>query len=121
MEKKRVLVVEDEPALSSIVSNMLEAFGWESTVAGSAKEAKSQMAKESFRFIIIDLTLPDMPGTDLYKEIVKTYPEYRGQVILTSGFTLTEETEQLLEKDKLAFLSKPYSLDKFKKVIERWN
>ncbi len=120
MPSKRVLLVEDEQSLSEIILKMIEAFGLDGTGAESAKMARSKLDEERFDLLIIDLTLPDMPGIELYKAIVEEKPEYRGKVVFTSGFTPDEELEELLEKENITFLPKPFPINKFKEIIENY-
>jgi len=118
--EKKVLIIEDEPDLASVFVSLLEVFGFQSEVAESAGLAKEMIARDQFRFLIIDLTLPDSSGIDLYQEIIAQYPQYKGEIIFTSGFNITDELNQILKRDGASFLAKPFSMDKLKKVLERW-
>ena len=120
IEKKRVLIIEDEPDLSAVFVNLLEVFGFASSVADSAQAAKNSLANGKFDLFIIDLTLPDRSGIDLYKDIISIHPEYKGKVIFTSGFNVSDELNKIMERDSVSFLAKPFSMDKLKKVLERW-
>ncbi len=121
LEKRRVLVVEDEPALSGIITTMLEVFGFEGMIAENAEIAKKILQEEQFNFLILDLTLPDLPGLELYKEIIGIYSQYKGQVIFTSGFNASEELETIIENDGADFLPKPFTIEKFQKIVSKWN
>jgi len=118
--KKQVLIIEDEPDLSAVFVNLLEVFGFEGSVADTAQQAKNILVHHEYDLFIIDLTLPDRPGIDLYKDIVVLHPEYKGKVIFTSGFNVTDELHQIIERDGASFLAKPFSMDKLKKVLDRW-
>ncbi len=120
MSQKRVLIVEDEAALSGIFQNMLEAFGLTGKVVDSAAAAKSEVKKADYDYLILDLTLPDQPGTELYREIVEMKPGFRGKAVFTSGFSKDEELMELIEAENLQFLPKPFSLDQFQEVIGNW-
>jgi len=120
MENKRILVVEDEAPLASIMVNMLEYFNFQGEVAVSGEEALTKMQSIDFAYLIIDLSLPDMNGMELYQEIIKQNSDYRGKAAFTSGFNVSDELKELMERDGLAFLPKPFSIDKFKEVMENW-
>ena len=119
-EKKQVLIIEDEPDLSAVFVNLLEVFGFRGSVAHNAQLALDNLTQRQFDLFIIDLTLPDRPGLDLYKEIVTIYPQYQGKVIFTSGFNVSDELNQIMKRDGASFLAKPFSMDKLKKVLDRW-
>ncbi len=120
METKRILIVEDEAPLAGIMVNMLEYFNFQGEVAVNGEEALDKIKSGEFAYLIIDLSLPDLNGMELYRQIIKRHPDYRGKVAFTSGFNVTDELKKLLEKDELAFLPKPFSIDKFKEVMENW-
>ena len=119
MLKKRVLIVEDEPDLSAVFVNLLDVFGVQSQVAEDASMAKKAIVKDKFDFVIIDLTLPDESGVDLYKEMVLSHPEYKGNVIFTSGMNVSEELGEIMREDGISFLAKPFSIEKLKQALER--
>ncbi len=118
--QKKVLVIEDEPDLASVFVSLLEVCGFDSSVAENAHLAKSAVARDQFDLLIIDLTLPDSSGVDLYHELLALHPRYKGQVIFTSGFNVSDELNHVLKRDGASFLAKPFSMDKLKKVLERW-
>lgn len=119
MLKKRVLIVEDEPDLSAVFVNLLDVFGVQSQVAENASMAKKAIVHDKFDFAIIDLTLPDESGVDLYKDMVLSQPEYKGNVIFTSGMNATEELGEIMREDGISFLAKPFSIEKLKQALER--
>ena len=119
MLRKRVLIVEDEPDLSAVFVNLLDVFGVQGKVAKNASVAKKSLSEEKFDFLIIDLTLPDESGVDLYKDMVLSHPEYRGNVIFTSGMNVTEDLSKIMHDDGISFLAKPFSIEKLKQVLER--
>jgi DNA-binding NtrC family response regulator len=119
MIEKRALIVEDEPDLSAVFVNLLDVFGVRSKVAESASVAKKTIVKEKFDFIIIDLTLPDESGVELYKDMVLSHPEYKGNVIFTSGMNATEDLSKIMHDDGISFLAKPFTIEKLKQALER--
>ena len=120
VQPKKVLVVEDEKDLSAVFVNILNTFGFNSTVAETGEVAKNSLKSDNFDFLIIDITLPDQTGLELYKQIISTNPFYKGNVIFTSGATASEELKTIIEKDGITFLSKPFSINEFKQVLDRW-
>lgn len=120
VDRKKVLIVEDEPDLAAVFVNLLDIFGLDCRTAESAQSAQAMVRKEKFNFLIIDLTLPDLSGIDLYRDIVLESPEYKGQVIFTSGMNISDELNQIMAKDNTSFLAKPFSLDKLKQAVQKW-
>ncbi|MFZ0392083.1 MAG: response regulator [Calditrichia bacterium] len=120
MDEKKILIVEDEPALASIVLQMLEVFGWTGIITSSAHEALQQLDAEEFRFILMDLSLPDKSGLQLYEDVIQKNPDYRGRVVFSSGYNVSGDLEDVIKRDNLQFLPKPYSINKFKEILEKW-
>ncbi len=70
MHRGRILVVDDEEKIASIVKAYLEKEGFTVTVAHTGQKALSAL-KEGFDLIILDLMLPDMDGEDICQTIRK--------------------------------------------------
>nr|ACN58987.1 GAF sensor hybrid histidine kinase [uncultured bacterium BLR19] len=70
-EKKSILIVEDNELDSSQIAKMHDDEKLLITIAGTAKEALEKVATEDFDCIILDYTLPDMPGQELLSEVSK--------------------------------------------------
>ena len=117
MDTKRVLIIEDEVDVSNILQNVLKLAQIESDIASSGKEALQKLQQTTFHGIILDLTLPDTHGKDLYHQIVAHHPELKGKVLFTSGYNLDEELERLLEESGNRFMQKPFQLMELKAVI----
>jgi DNA-binding NtrC family response regulator len=117
MNKQRILIVEDETSLSDIILHMLEFFGHEGITANNGITALKIIDKEAFDCIIMDLTLPDFSGIELYKKFIRKNPAYRERIIFTSGHSITNELSDLIKKDHLSFLPKPFTVDQFQSMI----
>lgn len=80
-----LLLVEDEPALRTLLFRFLARAGYRLEAAGSAAEALAIYLESPDRFAaaVLDLTLPDMPGLELLNALRRVHPTL--PVILTSG------------------------------------
>jgi DNA-binding response OmpR family regulator len=67
--RRTVLVVEDESAIAGVVEMYLEQAGFRVRWASSAAEAARQLEDPSVDLILLDLTLPDSDGVELFREI----------------------------------------------------
>jgi len=104
-----ILIVDDEPGLLELAQESLQALGYKTLSANSAKAALDWLDKKPH----IDLTFSDvvmpggMNGYELAEQIRNKYPNTK--VLLTSGYTEkagTKASSNQLNKD---LLSKPYS------------
>jgi DNA-binding response OmpR family regulator len=68
-EKRKVLVVDDDPSVQEVVRAYLERDGFVVWVAGNGAEAVRLAAKMKPSLIVLDLMLPDVPGEELARRI----------------------------------------------------
>ena len=64
-DKDRILVVDDEPGFLQVVKSILRAKGYEVETAPSAGEAIARARECSCNVAILDISLPDIEGTEL--------------------------------------------------------
>jgi len=67
--KPRILVVEDEPAISEPLAESLEREGFEPEVAGTIEAARDSYSRQAPDLILLDVMLPDGDGRDLARDI----------------------------------------------------
>lgn len=65
----RILLVEDEPSISTPLSFLLEKEGFEVTVAQDGQAAVKAFEPQLFDLVLLDLMLPNMPGTEVCRII----------------------------------------------------
>ena len=107
MERKQILLVDDDTALSAITAQMLEGCGYTVSLAETAAEAYDLLAQKMFHFIILDINLPDAEGFEICKELrrVSAVP-----VIFASARTSENDRINGLEIGGDDYLPKPYSM-----------
>lgn len=106
-KKRKVLVVDDTPAVARVVARMLASLGCDTLIAANGKEAREIINRESgLDLLISDVVMPGESGLDLACAISRTHPGIR--IALMSGYT----QEKLSAGEGLAdiaFLAKPVS------------
>ena len=71
--KRRILIVEDEPAIADNIVFALGTEGFETIWHSNGEQVLSVLSKEPVDLIILDIGLPDINGMELCKEIRKNY------------------------------------------------
>jgi two-component system alkaline phosphatase synthesis response regulator PhoP len=104
--KGRILVVDDEPKVLSIVRSYLQKDGFQVTEAQDGKKALEAFRREKPDLIILDIMMSELDGLDVLREIRRTS---RVPVILLTA--RVEETDRLvgLELGADDYVSKPFS------------
>ena len=65
----RILMIEDDARLASMVSEDLGRNGFDVSTAGTASEGLARLAREPFDLVLLDLMLPDADGLDVCRRI----------------------------------------------------
>ena len=68
----RILIVEDESSLNEPLAFLLKREGYETAIAESGTDAVEQFERDGADLILLDLMLPEMPGTEVCKRIRAT-------------------------------------------------
>ena len=83
MDKKKILVVDDEPNILRLTTYRLEKLGYDILTAVNGKEAFDTMQNEKPDLVLLDLLLPVMSGIDVCKK-AKNYEKLKQiQIILS--------------------------------------
>lgn len=105
---QRLLLVEDDLDVATGLVTVLEMEGFEVAVASTGGEVLETL--ESWRpgAVILDVNLPDVPGTEVYGRIREHHPDL--PVIFSTGHTGKSQLEALLTRPHTRHLLKPYEL-----------
>lgn len=116
-EKRRILVVDDEDALRTVLSAELNSEGYEVGTAADGMEAVSELQKMKYDLVLLDIKMPNMNGFEVLKVIKEKHPGTK--VIMLTGFA---DLKNAIESKKLGaedFVSKPYDLVDLLTTIDR--
>jgi CheY-like chemotaxis protein len=116
---ERVLFVDDEEALVELGKEMLETLGYRVTATtGSVEALETFRARpDAFDLVITDMTMPDLTGKDLARELLAIRPDI--PIILCSGFTEPVPGKPLSESGIRELMGKPYDIDHIAVLIRR--
>ncbi len=116
---KRILVVEDEPAINEVCQRVLTSEGFEVDIAVNGRVAQSMIEKEQYDLCLIDIRTPEMNGIELYQWLKEKYPQQAERVIFTTGAVMGGDTRTFMEQTGRSFLPKPFAPSELQaKVIE---
>ena len=65
----RILLIEDDRRLAEMLSKYLGEAGFSVSIAGSGREGLTRLGREPHEAVVLDLTLPDMDGLDVCREL----------------------------------------------------
>jgi PAS domain S-box-containing protein len=113
---RRVLLVEDEPAVASGLSRLLEAEGLEVTIVRDGASVDAALQRQTPDVVVLDIGLPDMDGTQVYARIAARHPDL--PVLFSTGHGGDEQNlEQYLTRPNVGLLMKPYDVRKLMEAL----
>lgn len=118
MSKQQILIVDDNPNMSSLLAEMLEIFEFDSQRAGNGQEALNILGGQTFSMVITDLRMPEMSGSELLKSIKQNNPEL--PVIVISGYNLAEEEDSLMADLADGFINKPFKMVDIENLLKKF-
>lgn len=116
---RRILVIDDEPALRRTLERALTSLGYEVSSVADPDSAYQILAESNFDLVLLDLRLPKMAGDTLYLVIVRHWPRLLGRVILMSGDIHGPGRDWPAELVHCPILHKPFSLDMLGRIVSR--
>lgn len=116
---KKVLVVEDEPAISNVCRRVLTGEGFEADIAVNGRVAQDMIEEKEYSLCLIDIRTPKMNGKELYQWLQKKYPRLTSRVIFTTGDVMGGETTDFIKLSGMPFLPKPFSPDELKAIVSK--
>jgi len=105
LEKKRILVIDDDESIRKLMAHMLELEGYQVDTAATGNEAIQKTKSNFYNLAIIDIRLPDMEGTALLTLMQDTVPKIV-KIILT-GYPALNNAIDAVNKGADGYITKP--------------
>lgn len=112
-----VLIVDDEPAQLSLISEFIKMSGMAIETSNNGKEALKILKKKHFDIVLTDIQMPEMDGFELLKAIEKEPATAEVPVVALSGKSDIAPS-QYLEEGFSGSLLKPYSSRRLLEILE---
>ncbi|MBK5938009.1 response regulator [Halochromatium roseum] len=115
----RILVVDDNRLLATILADHLIARGHEVVAAFDGHLAEIFCDRDGYDLLVIDMVLPEIDGVDLLERLRRKH--HNCHVIVITGFAELHEreTDRLKLLDVAAVLEKPFSFSDVDAIVER--
>jgi two-component system cell cycle sensor histidine kinase/response regulator CckA len=105
-----ILLVDDEDMVLEVGTRLLEKLHYAVLKAENGRDALSLFARHADQvvLVILDINMPGMSGRVVFEELRKLKPDVK--VLLTSGFGLGGQTQELMASGDCGFIQKPFSI-----------
>ena len=118
VRRARVLVVDDELPLASMLSRVLS-DEHEVIIATSAREALEELSSKYFDVVLCDLLMPSMSGMDLYRELRERLPGTEQRMVFMTGGAFTPRAAEFLSTVTNPRLEKPFDLNQVRQLVRK--
>jgi len=115
MLTKRILIVDDNPNMSTLLSDILEIFDFRGFHALDGNEALDKLKRSQYDMVFTDLRMPNMDGLDLLKAIKSEHPEI--PVVVVTGYSGADTRDEVLSERADGFLSKPFKVNEIQFLL----
>ncbi len=113
----KVLLLEDDVALSDIVGEHLKDRGFEVTLAYTGDEALDYLVDEKYDLALLDINTPNMSGL----EVLRTIREYKNKIpiIVVTAYQDTKHLKEAFENGGDDYIKKPFDLEELDQRINK--
>jgi signal transduction histidine kinase/ActR/RegA family two-component response regulator len=111
-----ILVIEDEDAIRDAITYTLRTAGYQVTEAATGQHGLAAARQEHFELIIVDLLLPDIPGTDLTRQLRAEGDGDGRHILAITAQTAVGTRDLALSAGADQFMTKPFAMNQ---LLER--
>ncbi len=115
--KGSIHIIDDEPVIQDVLSQLLTSEGYEVEISSSGEEALEKHATQSFDLILLDLLMPGLDGIEVLKAIKKIDPQ--ALIIIITAYASVESAIAAMKLGAFDYIQKPFKHDELILVIRR--
>ena len=117
MERKKIMVIDDEPLMRITVRDALMAEGYKVVTAETGEKGLEILGEERVDILLTDLKLPDKDGIQILREVKALNQET--EVILMTAYGTIDSAVMAMKEGACDYLTKPFSLDELLLLVKR--
>ncbi|NOR44324.1 MAG: response regulator [Candidatus Delongbacteria bacterium] len=116
MGRKKILIIDDQPEILDVLSEIIEILGHEVYAITTGKDLDRIFDAHDIDIVISDYQMPDMTGYDIAKIMKDNYPKVK--VYIVSGYHNILSDEKMLKYGVCGLLDKPFKMDELKEILK---
>jgi len=113
-----ILIAEDDPDQSCMLSELLQLEGFRTQVVSRGDEALKRLLENHLDLAILDCKMPGMSGETVLREYKKTRTK-TVPVILVSSFASPQDMHRFRQEGACGCLSKPFSYEELRSTLSK--
>jgi two-component system response regulator (stage 0 sporulation protein F) len=114
--QQRVLIVDDEEPIRSVLARMIESHGVSAVAVQSGPDAVEKARQHAFRLVFLDLNMPGMNGVETLKALKEIDRELR-VVVVTALSGEDELFRSIIELGPVSVIPKPFTIQHISDVL----
>ncbi len=116
-KRKRVLLLDDDPAVQRLVAALLKRAGYRVDVVGNGRDAIAALERQEYSAILLDLMMPHEGGMTVIRHLRETRPQILSQVILLTA--TPAPVLKTIEPEVFAVVYKPFEPRQLTAVVKK--
>ncbi len=113
----RILIVEDDSRMRSLIREFLEKEKYSVSVAEGARAAEALLGASSFDVVLTDLKVPDGDGMEVLARVLETDPQL--PVIIMTGYASVKSAVQAMKIGAYDYIQKPFEPEELLLIVKR--
>jgi two-component system cell cycle response regulator DivK len=120
MERKKILVVDDDKKNRYLIFFLLEKEGFEVVIATNGFEGIEAARKQQLDLIIMDIKMPKMDGHETTRRIRRLKKYKSIPIIALTSYAMMEDREKAMKAGCTGYMSKPITPETFTSEIKKF-
>src|SRR4030042_2061920 len=116
--KKKILLVEDEPIVGRLCTRILNAEGFEVDFVPDVRMAMRAVENTDYDLCVSDIRLPGLTGIELYERLKENKPELSLRMIFITGDTMNVNVRSFIQESGIPCLMKPFTPEKLVAAVK---
>lgn len=117
MEKKKVLIVDDQNGIRILLMEVFGSEGYETFQAANGKIALEIVEKEPPDLVLLDMKIPGMDGLEILKHLKTMNPDIK--VIMMTAYGELDMIKEATELGALMHFTKPFDIDEMRFAVNK--
>lgn len=109
MKSKKILVVDDDPAFCEVLQDIIQARGYQASMALSCSESLEVYQRERPDVVLLDVSMPNVGGLETLRRLKALDP--KAVVIMVTALHDDETGVEALRRGADGFITKPIDID----------
>ncbi|MCF8019559.1 MAG: response regulator [Vallitaleaceae bacterium] len=117
MNKKKILIVDDEKNIRMTVKNCLDEEDYLVEIAVNGEEGFDKIKNTHYDLVLLDIKMPGLSGMEVLKKMRES--ESSASVVMMTAYGTVENAVEAMKLGAVDFLSKPFTPDEIRSVVKK--